>query len=228
MDQSTRPCRVCGIVKPENGSGDRPVRCRDCYRVWRRSNRTAVKSLRPLGHFPLGMKNCATCEAAKRPWDFPADKRVPSGLHARCRSCIKLRNAEGHRKHQESRLAASAERRKDPDYLEAARVAAAEWRRKNPAHAAFLNRASRFNRRAAEAAVQTIPYTPAQLSARIAIFGGRCWMCSGAYEHLDHVKPISRGGPNMLSNLRPACSACNLSKRAKWFGPQELHRFIKN
>ena len=30
--------------------------------------------------------------------------------------------------------------------------------------------------------------------------------------HVDHIKPKSKGGTADLSNLRPLCSKCNLSK----------------
>lgn len=51
--------------------------------------------------------------------------------------------------------------------------------------------------------------------ARIEFFGGRCAYCGGPYEHLDHVVPLSRGGRNVPSNIRPACAKCNLSKGSK-------------
>jgi 5-methylcytosine-specific restriction endonuclease McrA len=60
-------------------------------------------------------------------------------------------------------------------------------------------------------------FTQDKLDARIAFYGGICWICRSApYEHLDHVKPIAAGGPNLLANVRPACAACNLSKGAQW------------
>lgn len=48
------------------------------------------------------------------------------------------------------------------------------------------------------------------------MFGFKCWMCGAPYDHVDHVKPISRGGSNLLCNLRPACARCNRSKSNKW------------
>ncbi|MEU8086323.1 HNH endonuclease signature motif containing protein [Micromonospora sp. NPDC049101] len=38
----------------------------------------------------------------------------------------------------------------------------------------------------------------------------KCWLC-GRYgaNTADHVTPLSRGGTNDLSNLRPAHKACN-------------------
>lgn len=50
------------------------------------------------------------------------------------------------------------------------------------------------------------------LVARISVFGGMCAYCGVPWEHLDHVKPISRRGPHCLANLRPACASCNRHK----------------
>lgn len=54
--------------------------------------------------------------------------------------------------------------------------------------------------------------------------GKKCYYCNlvlaswrGEHMHLDHVDPVSRGGPDTESNLRPACPDCNLEKSAKHF-----------
>lgn len=55
-----------------------------------------------------------------------------------------------------------------------------------------------------------------QAQARVDYFGGLCSYCHEApFEHLDHAIPVSRGGTSWPSNLRPACSQCNLSKWTK-------------
>jgi len=41
-------------------------------------------------------------------------------------------------------------------------------------------------------------------------------MCGAPWEHIDHVKPISKGGSNWPANLRPACEPCNLRKSDQW------------
>lgn len=76
-------------------------------------------------------------------------------------------------------------------------------------------------RRAREAAVPCVDFSQEQLLARYAFFGDRCWMCGRGDVplHMDHVKPISRGGAHMLSNIRPACKPCNSGKKNKWSGP---------
>lgn len=55
-------------------------------------------------------------------------------------------------------------------------------------------------------------YTRADI---FAAYGGTCAYCPADAEHLDHVVPISKGGPDAAHNLLPACAPCNLSKSAK-------------
>lgn len=104
-----------------------------------------------------------------------------------------------------------------------------EWRRKN--WVALREREDAY-RRANQALINLRArkrvgrgaFSKERLDARIAYYGGLCWICRAApYEHLDHVKPIAAGGPNLLANIRPACAACNLSKGAKWpFAREEV------
>lgn len=58
-------------------------------------------------------------------------------------------------------------------------------------------------------------FTPSQLIKRLSMFAG-CWICGGAKEEMDHVKPVSRGGLHCLSNIRPVCGPCNKRKTNKW------------
>ncbi len=46
------------------------------------------------------------------------------------------------------------------------------------------------------------------------LFGHRCAYCGQPSDYLtpDHVVPLSRGGRNVLSNIVPACRACNSRK----------------
>src|SRR5699024_1456731 len=58
----------------------------------------------------------------------------------------------------------------------------------------------------------TVPFTQVELDQRLSMSRGRCWICKkrvdGDY-HVDHVKPLNKGGPHMLANLRLACAPCN-------------------
>jgi 5-methylcytosine-specific restriction endonuclease McrA len=47
-------------------------------------------------------------------------------------------------------------------------------------------------------------------------FGHRCWVCRAVATQIDHVKPLSQGGPHILANLRPICARCNQRKGARW------------
>ncbi len=85
----------------------------------------------------------------------------------------------------------------------------------------FSLRVSDINRRARLAGCDGIVSVD-QARARIAFYGGSCYLCGADWEHLDHVKPLSEGGPNLASNLRPACATCNGRKGSNWDGPKAL------
>lgn len=51
--------------------------------------------------------------------------------------------------------------------------------------------------------------------------GFRCQICGktandGVQLHVDHIKPVSKGGKTIASNLRTLCDQCNLGKSDKW------------
>jgi 5-methylcytosine-specific restriction endonuclease McrA len=99
----------------------------------------------------------------------------------------------------------------------------ARYRVANPkTHADYIKR-----REANMAAVLNIPITMEQLQAKWDYWGGACWMCGDVATTTDHVKPLSKMGPHILANFRPACKPCNSRKHAKWFGPNDLARFMK-
>jgi hypothetical protein len=59
-------------------------------------------------------------------------------------------------------------------------------------------------------------------------FGGLCCYCrSNRATTLDHVKPKSKGGCSLRSNLLPACHECNHSKGSEpwlvWFQRQSFY-----
>lgn len=82
-------------------------------------------------------------------------------------------------------------------------------------------------RRIRMAGVASVPFTFEQVLARFAMFGDRCWMCgvAGVDLHMDHVKPVARGGPHMLSNIRPACKPCNSRKSDRWSGVKGIRDY---
>lgn len=87
-----------------------------------------------------------------------------------------------------------------------------EWRRANPEKRRFAEK----RRQAVKRGASSIPFTAEQLRHRLSMFGNKCWMCGSAGPHLDHVKPLSKGGIHALSNIRPACVSCNSAKGSRW------------
>jgi 5-methylcytosine-specific restriction endonuclease McrA len=82
-------------------------------------------------------------------------------------------------------------------------------------------------RRATKRANGWEKYTEAQV---LELHGAVCHICNGEIDltldrrigkegwemslHIDHVIPISKGGPDKLSNVKPSHGKCNLKKRA--------------
>lgn len=104
----------------------------------------------------------------------------------------------------------------DPERAARRRANARAWEIRNPWQATVRN----TRRRAMIRNVFTVPFTSSDLESRWIACGGKCWMCGGAPDTWDHVKPLARGGAHILANLRPACAHCNSSKGAKWEGPR--------
>lgn len=78
------------------------------------------------------------------------------------------------------------------------------WRLDHPAeHAARRSRIRRLRASSVE------PFSQAKVDA----YEGCCAYCTtGVYEHMDHVVPLSKGGPHSLDNVVPACAPCNRRK----------------
>ena len=62
-------------------------------------------------------------------------------------------------------------------------------------------------------------------------WGGLCAYCRcQRATTLDHLKPKSRGGSSLRSNLIPACQSCNHSKGSlnwlEWFQRQEFYNSV--
>ena len=95
---------------------------------------------------------------------------------------------------------------------------------KHPEKAQLFNR----QRRARVNKVKHIPYTKEEVLEK---YGSNCHICGTPINlkaprkagkkgwehglHLDHLIPISKGGPDTIDNVRPAHGLCNRSKGAR-------------
>lgn len=92
------------------------------------------------------------------------------------------------------------------------------WKERNPDHSAVYYQEHRAEavqkklRRQARIEHQA-KYSTKMVRERFATFGNCCAYCGkDGRLTLDHFVPISKGGPDALGNIIPACSACNGSK----------------
>jgi 5-methylcytosine-specific restriction endonuclease McrA len=196
------------------------------------------------------MKRCSKCKRDLPHSAFGRYARRADGLQNYCKDCMSAYSAKygpqyylNHREeareyrreyyaeHRESLKAGVLEKQKAPH-----RVAyRTQWARNNPEKSAAFRRSWRernpelsreyVRRRYVWRKTGVIaPFTLAQLQDKMRYWGGRCWMCGEPATTVDHVKPISKGGRDILANMRPACAACNSKKHAKW--PYPLVRNI--
>ena len=192
--------------------GDRVCeRCSGLFNPWRRDQRVCTEECKktPLKESirgrlrkpaPSGMVACSNCDFVGFATDWKTRKYTHKGVtrsvfESWCEGCRKA--------------ARRAEYWADP---EEARTAAVRWVVENAAQANLSRRAYAARKKGA----MSVPYTLVQLTARLSMFGFRCWMCGAPATTVDHVKPLIAGGYDCLSNLRPACKSCNCSKRGTW------------
>ena len=114
-----------------------------------------------------------------------------------------------------------AGRNKERAWVEANRGLCVSYSRKWALNHPLEARAYDSKKRAKRAGAQLHQFMASELELRMSVFGFACAYCGGPFQDVDHVKPLSRGGPHCLSNLRPSCEPCNSRKHAKdhksWF-----------
>lgn len=192
-----RPCTWCGSSYQPKRRDQRTCskRCREALRnaEYRAANQERIKAYRKAEY----AANADYYRAKSIAW------RVANREYA-----LK-RDAEYRRTHRDEELARCAAYR--AANREARRESMRRWTAENK-HRKAANQARRRERIAGAQGSATID----QIAARVAYFGGRCWMCGGPYEAIDHVKPLARGGSGWPANLRPACKSCNSAKSDRW------------
>ena len=211
MDDITtaKTCTRCAESKDESEfylRNGKPVsRCKDCIRSSVRKYHAENREQRNESNRAWREANAEKHRSNARQWYRENRERA----HARTAK-HQRENREKYREYV----------RKNYEKNREARIAEIEkYRRENSEWFRQYNRLKSSRRRALEKDLLVVPFTGVQIEQRVAYYGGKCWMCGGAFDHIDHVKPLSRGGAHTLSNLRPACAPCNQAKSNKWPWP---------
>ena len=134
------------------------------------------------------MKRCPRCKRVLPLDQFTSDRSRKDELCYLCRECKRLDTREYYKRHPEAIVKQSRlYRSRHPE------IANARSRRWNHEHRRGYS-----------------------VAAILELYGDKCHLCSKEIlpEHfsVDHVIPLSLGGSDELSNLRPAHRSCNSSK----------------
>ena len=74
----------------------------------------------------------------------------------------------------------------------------------------YARQVSRARFRARQRGYQGDHFTGSEWLALVQKCGGRCLACSASGDlTVDHVVPLSLGGPNTIDNIQPLCTECN-------------------
>lgn len=181
-----------------------------------------------------GLKRCIECHENLLPTteNFCKDKSRTDGLTSKCRDCIKQYNTDNKER----------KAKHNSDYNKANTSKVSKYNTQyNNANRERLKEVHKKYRQSPEglehkiAAVQTRRVRKEGLTTEvesvlrsevIARDGYKCQICGKKVDKdlrwpdsmslsLDHIVPISKGGPHTLSNLRVTHLACNLKKGSK-------------
>lgn len=179
---------------------------------------------KPIAEYSADTGRCKQCVAAERRVARLGEVRVPlPSLH--CIVCAVRFTPRTTKNYCCSPVCTEVRKSSLDGYygkVDAHLEAGRRWAKNNPDRRIEIQ----ARRRSRKEQSQVIPLTREMIARRMEYFGNKCWMCGGAFECIDHVKPISRGGPHLLANLRPACSRCNGSKSNKWEGVAALRAIV--
>lgn len=211
-DDSTKPCTSCGILKLlaefSKKKGQPQPWCKICtaayQRKWREEHpgKKAEHNRRWRAKNPEKYKEGYTRDAAN------PRKQEQKRVHYRTERA-QQKKREWNERNQEKIKAQKRQR-----YLENSediKARSAAWRKANPEKRADAER----RRQAAKAGFDGC-FTRAEWQALCRACGYRCLACGEKRTlTVDHVVPLSKGGPHDISNIQPLCRSCNSRKQAR-------------
>ena len=94
---------------------------------------------------------------------------------------------------------------------------ASDWIKRNPDKMQAINQNRRARREFLIAGAKISGKEWVELKYK---YGNSCAYCGVAGKMtMDHVIPLSKGGPHRISNIVPACISCNVKKGTKLILP---------
>jgi len=167
----------------------------------------------PRNHLPVrrlvSTGGCCACQVEHRRRYYRLDpkKEIAAASDYAKRNPEKRREIEQRRDRVAWRIAYRAAN------LEQIRARIAKWQKNNPEK----RRANEAKRRAARNGSNG-SYTDADVADLVKVQNGKCGYCAKPLKrrfHVDHIIPLSRGGPNIRTNLQLLCPSCNSRKGKK-------------
>jgi len=218
-------CARCGETKPCESFGNRRAAidglhpwCKECVREWCRLRyqerkdeiKAAVQGYRDRNGEAINARARERYQANKSVYAERTHRYYEANReHILTESSRRGKeNRESARESEARYREANREKRRDAG-RRLYRSTPVERLRRKAVRASQVRRA-----RKREAAI--VPFTAESLDQKIRYWGEKCWMCGRPMEAIDHVKPLSKGGPHMLANLRPICQECNERKGNTW------------
>lgn len=167
-------------------------------------------------------KTCRKCGQTLPPDQFECQR-------ATCKPCRFAQSSDWHKAHPDKRkiysakwsaanasLKARLSREWRVAHREEVRGYKRDWAAEHPEAITLYNRQARLQRRARLARVASELVDPREVYRRS---GGICGICGAAVSvetfHVDHIIPISRGGPHVYANTQAAHPLCNIRKNAR-------------
>lgn len=158
------------------------------------------------------MKICTRCKALKPLDNFHKESRRSDGICNVCKLCRSEINHQSFIRNRSNRVKLNKAYRDSHPGWDAENQA--RYRRNHPDKVRVAHRQAQRRRYAAEG-----NHSETEWKELLEAFDYRCLACGISEKnlpdgrlHADHVIPISRGGPNYITNIQPLCPSCNRHK----------------